>query len=443
MDAITDSAGEVVERQSFDAWGRKRSVTYSGGNWIVTYPSAPSAETHRGFTGHEMLDLVNLVHMGGRVYDPITARFLSPDPFVQSPDNLQNLNRYSYVLNNPLSYTDPSGFFFKSIGKWIKNNWKQVVAIGVGIAISFIVPGSWTIFAQAFASGFGSAFSGTLLAGGSVGEALRAGLRGGAINGATASALGGLSYKYGWSGKDFSRYAKASGSEFAEKLAEKTIAHGFVGGTSEVIGGGKFTHGFMSSAASAAASPIIYAQTHNISDVLGVAAAATVAGTVSQFGGGKFANGAISGATGYLFNTLGNASDQPQDSIPSADPTKCADFWNSSSIIRKVTEAFRMNAIDACTYGGDDPMMGKIRLFLQQTYLAVQPSNGNLFSATEHQIIHDRAYVAAGCAGTSARWLGWYAVDNVDFSKSIIKASIDNFGNCQNPNSVPLIGNSR
>jgi len=62
-----------------------------------------------------MLDLMGLVNMNGRVYDPVSSCFLSPDPFVQSPNNLQNLNRYSYVLNNPLSFTDPSGFSILSI----------------------------------------------------------------------------------------------------------------------------------------------------------------------------------------------------------------------------------------------------------------------------------------------------------------------------------------
>ncbi|MBN2746842.1 MAG: hypothetical protein JXR34_08955, partial [Bacteroidales bacterium] len=42
-------------------------------------------------------------------YDPVIARFFSPDPFVQAPDFSQNFNRYSYVMNNPLVYTDPSG----------------------------------------------------------------------------------------------------------------------------------------------------------------------------------------------------------------------------------------------------------------------------------------------------------------------------------------------
>lgn len=51
-----------------------------------------------------------LNHMNGRVYDPTIGRFLSPDPLVQAPNNTQSYNRYSYVWNNPLSYTDPTGY---------------------------------------------------------------------------------------------------------------------------------------------------------------------------------------------------------------------------------------------------------------------------------------------------------------------------------------------
>ena len=53
------------------------------------------------------------VHMNGRVYDPELGRFLSADPFIQAPYNSQSFNRYSYVMNNPLGYVDPSGFFFE------------------------------------------------------------------------------------------------------------------------------------------------------------------------------------------------------------------------------------------------------------------------------------------------------------------------------------------
>jgi RHS repeat-associated protein len=57
-----------------------------------------------------MLDDLGLVHMNGRIYDPLLGRFLSADVLVQVPGDLQSYNRYSYVRNNPLSYTDPTGF---------------------------------------------------------------------------------------------------------------------------------------------------------------------------------------------------------------------------------------------------------------------------------------------------------------------------------------------
>ncbi|MDR3046716.1 MAG: RHS repeat-associated core domain-containing protein, partial [Bacteroidales bacterium] len=63
----------------------------------------------RGFTGHEHLDIFKIINMNGRLYDPVIARFFSPDPYVQMPDFTQNFNRYSYALNNPLKYTDPDG----------------------------------------------------------------------------------------------------------------------------------------------------------------------------------------------------------------------------------------------------------------------------------------------------------------------------------------------
>ncbi|WP_233267372.1 RHS repeat-associated core domain-containing protein [Paraglaciecola sp. L3A3] len=57
-----------------------------------------------------MLDESGLIHMNGRVYDPVAGRFLSADIYIQAPTNTQSYNRYSYVLNNPLSFVDPSGY---------------------------------------------------------------------------------------------------------------------------------------------------------------------------------------------------------------------------------------------------------------------------------------------------------------------------------------------
>ncbi|NCA85494.1 MAG: RHS repeat-associated core domain-containing protein, partial [Clostridia bacterium] len=101
--AINSESGKVY-RQSFDAWGRNRNPQ----NW--TYDDIPSYfPLDRGFTGHEHLKWFGLINMNGRMYDASLCRFLSPDPFVQMPDYSQNFNRYSYALNNPLVYTDPSG----------------------------------------------------------------------------------------------------------------------------------------------------------------------------------------------------------------------------------------------------------------------------------------------------------------------------------------------
>jgi RHS repeat-associated protein len=114
--SITDEDGELVEKHSFDPWGRRRNAD----DW--TFNNVPPSFTFdRGYTGHEHLDQFGLINMNGRVYDPFVARFLSPDPFVQNANNTQGFNRYSYVSNNPLKFTDPSGYSYKPI-YWKKSN---------------------------------------------------------------------------------------------------------------------------------------------------------------------------------------------------------------------------------------------------------------------------------------------------------------------------------
>ena len=104
INVITDQNGAVIQNCSFDAWGRRRNPA----DW--SYDDFPeSFFLDRGFTGHEHLDQFGLINMNGRVYDPAIARFLSPDNFVQSPYLTQAFNRYTYCLNNPLRYIDPSG----------------------------------------------------------------------------------------------------------------------------------------------------------------------------------------------------------------------------------------------------------------------------------------------------------------------------------------------
>jgi RHS repeat-associated protein len=101
------SSSETLE-YSFDAYGRRRDKD----NWSYTIDDTNALFADRGFTGHEHLTQFGLINMNGRLYDPLVGRFLSPDNYVQSPDFTQNFNRYSYCLNNPLRYTDPSGQIF-------------------------------------------------------------------------------------------------------------------------------------------------------------------------------------------------------------------------------------------------------------------------------------------------------------------------------------------
>jgi RHS repeat-associated protein len=101
-----DASGAMLEEYSYDPWGRRRSPE----DWLTTDVTAPGITT-RGYTGHEHLDAFGLIHMNGRIYDPHVGRILNPDPIIQEPLNIQNYNRYSYCLNNPLKYTDPSGYW--------------------------------------------------------------------------------------------------------------------------------------------------------------------------------------------------------------------------------------------------------------------------------------------------------------------------------------------
>ncbi|WP_459782277.1 RHS repeat-associated core domain-containing protein [Photobacterium sp. R1] len=108
VDMITDGYGEVVTRRSYDVWGRMRAVQWQE----KSNPQAvvQDAVTNRGYTGHEHIEEVGLIHMNGRVYDQALGRFLSADPLVQSPYVTGSFNRYTYTWNNPLKYIDPTGF---------------------------------------------------------------------------------------------------------------------------------------------------------------------------------------------------------------------------------------------------------------------------------------------------------------------------------------------
>jgi RHS repeat-associated protein len=90
-------------------------ISNTSGNWAesIKYYSfgavrSGSVSVSRKFTG-QILDITGLYYYGARYYDPTMGRFISADSLIPQPANPQSLNRYSYVLNNPLKYADPTG----------------------------------------------------------------------------------------------------------------------------------------------------------------------------------------------------------------------------------------------------------------------------------------------------------------------------------------------
>ncbi len=142
-DAVLDESGAYKVRESFDTFGRRRGSNWNSGtapDW-----AGIGNTTRDGYTGHEMLDGVGLVHMNGRVYDPTIGRFLSVDPLIGDLADSQSVNPYAYVGNRPLTFTDPSGFSAADGGG-------GGVGIGVGYGRNDGSPGTWKWWGNAFQS---------------------------------------------------------------------------------------------------------------------------------------------------------------------------------------------------------------------------------------------------------------------------------------------------
>ncbi len=125
--AITDADGDVIEKRQFGAWGSVDKFLDISSGTTFNHQSL----LNRGYTGHEHFFEVSLIHMNGRMYDSQVGRFLSPDNYIQEPFNTQNYNRYGYVLNNPLMYTDPTGELFGGEGGGILGGFVNLLWSGL------------------------------------------------------------------------------------------------------------------------------------------------------------------------------------------------------------------------------------------------------------------------------------------------------------------------
>jgi RHS repeat-associated protein len=205
-------------------------VIHGFGPWGNARGASPFAEGQRGFTGHEHLAELGIIHMNGRLYDATLGRFLQADPIIQAPHNAQSHNRYAYVLNNPLSFTDPSGF-----SAWTK--WRKPI-IGLIAAIATAGAATWamgayatlygsTVFATAgiastSLTGIGTAVAaaaGGFAAGGINGGNIQSALRGAFTAFVTAGVLQGL-------GDLMSGGVAQSGAEISQGVSEYMVANG-------------------------------------------------------------------------------------------------------------------------------------------------------------------------------------------------------------------------
>lgn len=110
---IRDENWNKLEQRHYDAWGNFTHLQIGNGAIITDKNSIDNSLIllERGYTGHEFFAEVSIIHMNNRLYDPLLRRFLNADEYIQNPYNTQIYNKYGYVMNNPLMYTDPDGEF--------------------------------------------------------------------------------------------------------------------------------------------------------------------------------------------------------------------------------------------------------------------------------------------------------------------------------------------
>ena len=109
IERTTDGTGGLKELVSSDAWGVRRNP-----DWTQPAGAAPPQDTRYGYSGQQTDDeFSGIINMDGRTYDSYFKRFTSADPMVPEPRNGSSWNRYSYVVNNPTRYIDPTGYDYE------------------------------------------------------------------------------------------------------------------------------------------------------------------------------------------------------------------------------------------------------------------------------------------------------------------------------------------
>ena len=289
--SVTGNDGEVQLRQASTPFGER----ISQGLEINTSEKTNTSQPHfhqdniKGFTGHEQLSSQGLVHMNARLYDPVLGRILQSDTMIPDTRDLLAYNRYIYVKNNPLKYTDPTGHFGMIVAGFVLLTISATtddpdVAMVTGIAGALLLGGGlgeagWTAFQSGGAVGFTQGYLNT----GELGEAAKQG----AISGVSAQ----LTYEIAHGGENGT-------SNFGS--GTQVFLQGMVGGTASHLRGGRFQDGFMGAVVSKGVDLGLKGQNLNMYQEGSITVIA--GGLSSQAAGGSFEDGAIQAGMVFLYN---------------------------------------------------------------------------------------------------------------------------------------------
>jgi len=332
--AITNAAGAVTQRFGYDPWGQRRFADGRAdptGTLVYDYPSA----SDRGFTGHEHLDDVGVIHMNGRLYDGRIGRFLQADPVIQELARYQGFNRYSYVLNNPLNATDPTGEFIPQLVMaavvaylaYENPKMRPIASIMVATILALPSGGASLAWYEAAAQ---SAFAGFASGATATGN-LRGGFQGAGMGlafwgaGYAASSIGGAYAEAGFAAASAGDAAGATANfERASLFTSsgglgRAALHAVAGCASAAISGADCGRG----ALTAGLNKMLAGNLPGDAMPFGLVKYSVIGGTIASIGGGKFANGAMMGAFQYLFNECvqtRNCGTGPRDTYEGSVP---------------------------------------------------------------------------------------------------------------------------
>ena len=332
IDAIVSETGTIRQRLSFDAHGSRRIAGPAGlpELWnlfdLFTAAAADTRTTTRGYTGHEQLDGVGLIHMNARLYDPEIGRFIQADSMVE-PEATQGLNRYSYVLNNPLTFTDPTG----------QLSFRQVVGLAVGVVAAVLSAGAATPLLS-FSYAVGGGFVASYVATGNLKSALW-----GAVSAAVFWGIG-----QGFS--EAIAVPKPGADNMVEVVFQREVtgstmarvaAHAGAGGVLAELQGGSFGSAFLCAGLTKWASPAVSSigmgdgGAPSFGDLAAqTVVAAAVGGTASAITGNGFGSGAQTAAFQYLFNQVASGA------RPSAQQSNRGGRWEVQSYSAMLSNTF-------------------------------------------------------------------------------------------------------